>query len=91
MTEALFIPKQFNTYADTFVLLGLAQLVEDALRRTQQREEMQLIDEGTYYQIQLARPLNLEALAQLDYTNPFRPVKGQKTDWSQMPAETPFF
>ncbi|MBD2483325.1 hypothetical protein [Planktothrix sp. FACHB-1365] len=91
MTEALFVPKQFNTYADTFVLLGLAQLVEDALRRTQHREEMQLIDEGTYYQIQLTRPLNLEAIAQLDYTNPFLPVKGQKTDSSQIPAETDIF
>lgn len=88
MTEALIVPKKFNTYADTFLLLGLAQIVDDALHRTQQNREMQLIDARTNYQIQFAKAIDIAAFAQLDYTNPFSPVKGQKTDESQIPSET---
>jgi len=91
MTEALILSKKFNTYADIFLLLGLAQIVDDALHRTQQNREMQLIDAGTNYQIKFAKPIDIAAFAQLDYTNPFPPVKGQKTDESQIPSETSFF
>lgn len=91
MTEALIVPKKFNTYADTFLLLGLAQIVDDALHRTQQNREMQLIDAGTNYRIQFAKAIDIAAFAQLNYTNPFPPVKGQKTDESQIPSETSFF
>lgn len=91
MIKALFVPKNFNTYADTFRLFGLAQIADDALHRTRQARDMQLIDEGTHYCIQFAKPIDIEAISQLDYTNPFQPVRGQKTDWNQMPNETTFF
>ncbi len=91
MIKALFVPKKFNTYADTFLLLGLAQIAEDALNRTKQKTEMRLLDEGTHYLIQFPKSINLETISQLNYTNPFPPVRGQKTDWNQMPEETTFF
>ncbi len=91
MINALWVPKPFNTYADPFSLLGLAQLVEDALQRSQQHSSLQLLDEGTQYCLQFSQPVSLDAICQLDYTNPFPPVRGQKTDWSQMPDQTTWF
>ena len=91
MINQLFVPKPFNTYADTFLLLGLAQIAADALHRTGQNPTIQLIDKGTHTCIQFARAINLETITKLDYTNPFPPVRGQKTDWDSIPAETTYF
>jgi hypothetical protein len=91
MIKHLFITKKYGNYADTFLLLGLVQLVEYALRETNQKSDVGLVDEGTRYRISLKQPVNLEAIAKLDYTNPFPPVKGQKTDISKIPQETDFF
>jgi hypothetical protein len=91
MIKTLLIPKKFNTYADTFLLLGLAQIAEDALRRTKQKIQMQLLDHKAHYLIQFPKPINLETISQLTYTNPFPPVRGQKTDWNSIPQETTFF
>lgn len=91
MVNALYVPKQFNNYADTFLLLGLAKIAEDALRRTQQNPEMQLVDEGASYRIQFNTSINIESISQIKYTNPFPPVRGQKTDWKEIPEETDYF
>ncbi|WP_341530130.1 hypothetical protein WKK05_13030 [Nostoc sp. UHCC 0302] len=91
MIENLFVTKKYGNYADTFLLLGLVQLVEYALRKTNQKSDVGLVDEGTRYRISLKQAVNLEAIAKLDYTNPFPPVKGQKTDTSKIPQETDFF
>ena len=91
MLKALFVTKHFNTYADTFLMLGLAQIAEYALSQTQQNTPMQLVDEGTRYRIQFKKPVNLEPITQLNYTNPFPPVCGQKTDRDKLPPETPIF
>ncbi|HBB32283.1 MAG TPA: hypothetical protein DDZ80_02335 [Cyanobacteria bacterium UBA8803] len=91
MIKSLLVGKQFGTYADTFLMLGLALLVEYALQKTQQTAQIQLIDEGTHYRIQFKKPVNLEPIAQLSYANPFPPVCGQKTDRSKLPPETPIF
>ncbi|MHC5939360.1 MAG: hypothetical protein ACYTXJ_35990, partial [Nostoc sp.] len=85
MIERLFVTKKFGNYADTFLMLGLAQLVEYALR--EQKIGIQLVDEGTRYRIQFKKAVNLEAIAKLKYTDPFPPVKGQKTDISKIPPE----
>ncbi len=89
MIERLFVTKKFGTYADTFLMLGLAQLVEYALR--EQKIGIQLVDEGTRYRIQFKKAVNLEAIAKLKYTNPFPPVKGKKTDISKISQETIIF
>lgn len=91
MVKALLVPKKFNTYADTFLMLGLAQLAESALRETGQKTEMQLINEGRCYRIEFKKTANLEAMAKLDYFNPFLPVCGAKTDRSKIPAEASIF
>jgi hypothetical protein len=91
MIHALFIPKQSNTYADTFLLLGLSKITYDALYLTHQNTEMQLIDEGTCYRIQFASPVDTTAISQLKYSNPFPPVRGQKTDWGDIPEGTTWF
>jgi hypothetical protein len=91
MIKALFLPKQSNDYTDIFALLALAQIAEDSLRRTQQNTEMQLIDEGKRYRIQFATPIDILAISQLKYTNPSPPVRGQKTEWKNIPEETSYF
>ncbi len=87
MIERLFVVKKFSNYADTFLMLGLAQLAEFALKETRQKREIQLIDEGIRYCIQFKNAVNLEPIAKLVYFNPFPPVKGQKTDTSKIPQE----
>lgn len=91
MIDRLFIPKNFNSYADTFLMLGLAYLVESALKATQQKTTIQLIDKGTVYVIQFKKAVNLESITKLTYSIPFPPVKGQKTDIGKIPAEVKFF
>ncbi|MBE9232772.1 hypothetical protein IQ231_14045 [Cuspidothrix issatschenkoi LEGE 03284] len=91
MTKQLFVTKKFGTYADTFLMLGLVQLVEYALKATNQKSAIQLLDQGTRYCLQLKQPINLELVAKLNYTNSFPPVKGQKTDISKIPQETDTF
>ncbi|NJL69435.1 MAG: hypothetical protein HC894_27620, partial [Microcoleus sp. SM1_3_4] len=86
--DRLFTTKKFGTYADTFFMLGLALLAEDALSRTKQKNNIQLIDEGTRYCIQFKKPVNLEAFSQLTYSDAFPPVCGAKTDRTQIPADT---
>jgi hypothetical protein len=91
MIESLFVTKKFGTYADIFLMLGLALLAEYALNQTRQTTPIQLIDEGTRYRIQFKKPVKLEPIALIAYTNPFPPVCGQKTDRSKLPPETPIF
>ncbi|GAX38415.1 hypothetical protein [Nodularia sp. NIES-3585] len=91
MIQQLYVTKKFGTYADTFLMLGLAQLVEYALKATNQKSAIQLVDEGIRYCLKLKQTVNLEAIASLKYTNPFPPVKGQKTDISKIPTETETF
>jgi hypothetical protein len=88
MIDALFVTKRFNTYADTFLMLGLARIAEYALSQTKQKAEMQLLDEGRRYRIQFKKSVNLEAITSLIYTESFPPVCGQKTDRSNIPNET---
>lgn len=87
MIERLFVAKKFGNYADTFLMLGLVQLAEFALKETQQKREIQLIDEGIRYCIQFKKAVNLEPIAKLVYFDPFPPVKGQNTDTSKIPLE----
>lgn len=91
MTKQLFVTKKFGTYADTFLMLGLVQLVEYGLRATNQKSAIQIVDEGIRYCLKLKQTVNLEVIAQLKYNNPFPPVKGQKTDISKIPRETELF
>ena len=91
MTQQLFVTKKYGTYADTFLMLGLAQLVEYALKATNQKSAIQLLDQGTHYCLKLKQTVNLELVAKLNYTNLFPPVKGQKTDISKISQETEYF
>lgn len=85
MISALFVPKSFHTYADSFLLVGLARLAADALSASRQKTEMQLIDDGVRYRIQFKRPVNLETISQVTYFDFFPLVCGQKTDRNQFP------
>jgi len=87
MVKSLFVPKQFGTYADTFLMLGLAQLTEAALRETDSKTEIVLKDAGTHYQLELKVEANLQAISQLTYRDPFPVVFGQKTDISKLPIQ----
>jgi hypothetical protein len=89
--QTLFVPKQFNTYADTFLLLGLARLVTFALSQTNQKTDLQLIDAGAYYCIYRKQPINLDAIAQLSYADPFPPVCGRNTDRNVLPDDATVF
>ncbi|MGB3264027.1 MAG: hypothetical protein WBA89_08705 [Microcoleus sp.] len=89
--DRLFVIKKFGTYADTFLMLGLANLAEYALSRTKQKTQMQLVDEGTRYCIQFKKPVNLQTFSELSYADAFPPVCGAKTDRTQIPADTTIF
>jgi hypothetical protein len=89
--ERLFITKTYSNYADTFLMLGLAQLAEYALKATKQKSEIQLIDKGTAYSLEFKKPVNLDLITKLKYSDPFPAVKGQKTDTSKLPAEIQTF
>ncbi|EAW35305.1 hypothetical protein [Lyngbya sp. PCC 8106] len=51
MVRSLFVPKQFGTSADTFLMLGLAQLTEAVLININSKTEILLKDAGTHYQL----------------------------------------
>lgn len=91
MVESLWIPKRFGTYADTFLMLGLAQIAEFACGQIGQDQAMQLIDEGSAYRITLAHSADLDAIATLPYFEVFPPVAGAKTDTSKLPKQTPIY
>jgi len=86
--NSLFVPKRFNTYADTFLMLGIARVVEDALRRTKQKFGMQLLDEGSHYHIQFKRSIQLELLKKLEYTDMFPPVTSRTIKADSFPDNT---
>lgn len=48
-------------------MLGLARLAEYLLGETGQKQEMQLIDEGVRYRLQLNQPAALEKFQNLEY------------------------
>lgn len=85
MVNELFIPKQFNTYTDTFLMLGVAQIAASTLSQIQPSTNIQLIDEGVRYRIQFSEAVDVEAIANLTYTNLFPPVAGKKTDTAKFP------
>ncbi|MBF2063019.1 MAG: hypothetical protein IGS39_01075 [Calothrix sp. C42_A2020_038] len=87
----LLIPKKYGNYADTFFLLGLARVIEYALKESKQKSEIQLIDQGTHYCIQFKKCVNLEPIAKIKYTSPFPVVKGKNTDISNIPEEANIF
>lgn len=91
MVESLWVPKRFGTYADTFLMLGLAQIAEAALSDSGQPAEMQLLDEGSAYRITLSQSANLDAIANLPYFDVFRPVAGAKTDTSKLPKQASIY
>ena len=91
MTTSLFISKRFNTYADTFLMLGLAKVVEDALRRTKQKVEMQLLDKGSYYQIQFKKPIQIELIKNLEYIDIFPPVTSKTIKVDSLPDNATHF
>jgi hypothetical protein len=71
MVSKLFVPKRYGTYADTFIMLGLAKLAEYALGQTNHKREIVMVDEGTRYRLQFKQEMDLEAIAILKYTNLF--------------------
>ena len=81
MIKNLKVSKQYGSYADICLMLGLAQLVSIAQRQTSGAKEILLADLGTNYQIQLREELDPnEIMANSQYENLFRPVKGDKTE-----------
>lgn len=81
----LFVPKVFNTYADTFLMLGIARLLEYA-EYPGQAVTVQLDDCTTHYALELDHSLDLAQVAQRKYSHPFELVRGAKTEWGKIPA-----
>jgi hypothetical protein len=81
MIKNLKVSKQYGSYADICLMLGLAQLVSIAQRQPSGTKEILLAALGTSYQIQLREELDPdEIMANSQYENLFRPVKGDKTE-----------
>lgn len=89
MVQGLVIPKRFNTYADVFGALGVALVVEEALHRSQQRVDSQLVDRGSGFGLVFNRAIDVAAIAHLPpgNPNPFPPVQGEKTDVAKLPLD----
>lgn len=87
MTQILHIPKLFGTYADTFLMLGLAKLAADVQSDICRKTEVNLYDRGSYYELKLVADLTVEEIAQVQFFPLFPPVKGAKTDVSIFPSK----
>ena len=89
--KALYLPKRYGTYADTFLTLGLAQFAEYVLGEAEYKKGIQITDDGTKYRLEFKQEIDLERIAAIDYFSLFPPVVGNKTDRSNIPQEiTPF-
>lgn len=91
MITALQVSKRFGTYADTCLLLGLAQLAYITQLQVYDVKEIQLADLGASYRIQFKTEIKPDEVAKhLTYEDLFQPVKGNKTapltgvDWEQI-------
>ncbi|MGI0485889.1 hypothetical protein ACN4EK_10660 [Pantanalinema rosaneae CENA516] len=91
MTQMLQVPQLFGTYADTFLMLGLAQLIGQVQKQLYGLEEIVLYDRGTSYELKLAVDIAADEAANLTFFNLFPPVKGAKTDVTAIPSDTDFF
>jgi len=91
MTRHLQVPKLYGTYADTFLMLGLAQLMQQLQKRICGLEAIGLRDCGTYYEFKLAADITTDEVAALPYFALFQPIKGAKTAVTDIPANTEFF
>ncbi|ELS04219.1 hypothetical protein Xen7305DRAFT_00039470 [Xenococcus sp. PCC 7305] len=91
MIENLYVPKSYGTYSDTCLMLGLACLAEYALGATEQKQRIQLIDEGIYYQIHLNTTMDLSKIEAVTYFDLFPIVVGAKTDTKKIPEEVGYF
>lgn len=67
MIKVLRVPKPLGTYADTFLLLGLAKLAAYVQKEICDRTTVQIKDLGTDYQITLAESLDPDEIADLNY------------------------
>lgn len=93
MVNVLRVPKQYGTYADTCLMLGMARLAYIAQLQIHHVKEIQLADLGTSYRIQLKQDLAPdEIVSTLHYEDKalMQPIKGDKTeaiadlDWSEV-------
>lgn len=91
MTRTLQIPKLFGTYADTLLMLGLAQLIQQIQKKLYDLSTITLRDWGTAYELKLAEDITADEAATVTFFNLFQPVKGAKTDVSGLSPDTNFF
>jgi hypothetical protein len=81
MISELSIFKQFGTYTDLFLLLGLARIAALTQLQLSQYSDVQLIDTGVMYRIQLRDAISpTEILQKLEFEHLFDPVKSDKTE-----------
>lgn len=92
MIDALRIPKQWGTYTDTYLTLGLARLLYMVQLQLFNRKKIDIVDAGTEYVLKMDSPINPEIVAnELTYESMLKPVRGNKTeaipglDWSEVP------
>ena len=91
MVSTLRVQKQYGTYSDACLMLGLAELISNAQRQIHEVKTVQITDLGTSYQIKLSQALDPDQVAtELKYSILLKPVKGDKTepipglDWSEI-------
>lgn len=91
MINTLRVPKQYGTYADIGLMLGLARLAYITQLQIHGVKEIKLVDLGAGYRIQFKQDLDPEEIAStLQYEELLQPVKGDKTeaiaglDWSEI-------
>jgi hypothetical protein len=87
MVDTLYIPKEFNNYADVFQMLGIATLVQNCLRLTHSKEEIEIKDRGCYYQLKF-QDLDIKNIASTIKLGQLFPViQGNKTKMDGIPTD----
>jgi hypothetical protein len=87
MVDTLYIPKEFNNYADVFQMLGIAKLIHNCLRLTHSKEEIEIKDYGCYYQLKF-QDIDTKTIAStIKFSQVFPVIQGNKTKMDGIPTD----
>ena len=87
MVDTLYVPKEYSNYADVFQMLGIATLVQNCLRLTNSKEEIQIKDCGYCYQLKF-QDIDLKTInSEIKLSQLFPVIKGNRTKLDGIPVD----
>jgi len=93
LSDTFYVPKQSGTYADAFLVNGLAAILNEIMQRAQGPEtycHINIADLGSHYQIRLAEPIREEWLERLGFFHSpaFYLLSGGKEETTSLDTNT---